>query len=309
MLPTFVVITAARNEAAVIEQALRSVTQQTVLPLRWVILDDGSTDDTTAIVESHAAHHPWIDLVCQPQRDGRSFAGKAAAVNAGFERLKALNADIIVNLDADVSFPPDYMARLLVRFEADPRLGVAGTYFTESDGYDSARDSYEGPEYVAGPCQLFRRQCFEEIGGYVAHRAGGVDWIAVMTARMHGWNVRAFDDGRFHHHRKLGTAERGRVAAMFSYGEKDYYLGGSPTWQFFRVAFRALKPPYIAGGLALGAGYAWAAVRRVSRPVSPELMRFHRADQMQKLRRILRSALGGGDARPGTPDRAGAGPS
>jgi hypothetical protein len=90
----------------------------------------------------------------------------------------------------------------------------------------------------------------------------------------------------------MGTAERSGVAALFSYGEKDYYLGGSPVWQLFRVSYRAVKKPYLIGGAALLSGYAWAAVRRAKRSVSPELMRFHRADQMKKLRAILRSLMG-----------------
>ena len=164
---------------------------------------------------------------------------------------------------------------------------MAGTPFTEVGGYDSTRDSFEGENYVAGPCQLFRYRCFQDIGGYVPNPAGGVDWIAVMTARMKGWTVRAFPERRFHHHRSMGTAERGAVSALFSYGEKDYYLGGSPVWQAFRVAYRLRKRPYVVAGLALGAGYAWAALRRVRRPVSPELMAFHRREQMRKLRAIL----------------------
>ena len=116
--------------------------------------------------------------------------------------------------------------------------------------------------------------------------AGGVDWIAVMSARMNGWTVRAFPEKRFHHQRSMGTAERGRVLALFSYGEKDYYLGGSPLWQLFRAAYRMTKRPRVAGGLALFLGYWWAAVRRVRRPVSAELVRFHRREQMRKLRGV-----------------------
>jgi len=142
---------------------------------------------------------------------------------------------------------------------------------------------------VAGPCQLFRYQCFQDIGGYVANRAGGVDWIAVMTARMKGWTVRSFAEKRFHHHRSMGTAEKGPVAAAFSYGQKDYYLGGSPIWQLFRVAYRLTKPPRVLGGLALLFGYCWAAMRRMERAVSPELMRFHRREQMRKLKELLPS--------------------
>jgi hypothetical protein len=108
-----------------------------------------------------------------------------------------------------------------------------------------------------------------------------------MTARMKEWTVTAFPDKRFHHHRSMGTAERGDVAALFSYGEKDYYLGGSPIWQLFRGAYRMTKKPVIAGGVALVLGYAWAALRRTKRPVTPELMRFHRREQMKKLRAVL----------------------
>jgi hypothetical protein len=144
---------------------------------------------------------------------------------------------------------------------------------------------------VAGPCQLFRRECWQDIGGYVANKAGGVDLIAVMTARMKGWTVRSFSEKRFHHHRPMGTAEKGAVASGFSYGEKDYYLGGSPIWQLFRVTYRMTKRPFIVEGLALLAGYCWAALRRVNRPASRELMLFHRREQMKKLKLILGSII------------------
>jgi glycosyltransferase involved in cell wall biosynthesis len=286
----YALITPARNEADKIAKTIESVVAQTLLPVRWVIVDDGSTDTTAAIVEQHAARHSWIILLRRQPRKDRSFAGKAHAVNAGLEKLAGLDIEVLGNLDADVSFDPDYMEFVIRKFADDPRLGVAGTPFTE-EGYDSTRDSFEGENYVAGPCQLFRYACFREIGGYVANRAGGVDWIAVMMARMKGWNVHAFPEKRFHHHRTMGTAERSPLKALFSYGEKDYYLGGSPVWQLFRVTYRLMKKPLIGGGFALLFGYTWAALRRVPRPVSPELMRFHRADQMRKLKAILRSML------------------
>jgi biofilm PGA synthesis N-glycosyltransferase PgaC len=286
-LPKYVLITAARNEAAVIRGTLDSVVSQTYPPLRWVIVDDGSTDETAAIVREYASKHAWIDLVTRPARSNRTFAGKVHAVNAGLAQVEPLQFEVVGNLDADVTFPPDYMAFLMAKFREDPRLGVGGTPFTETGGYDSARDSFEGENYVAGPCQLFRRRCFAEIGGYVPNPAGGVDWIAVMTARMVGWKVKAFANARFHHHRSMGTAEKGKLAALFSYGQKDYYLGGSPLWQVFRAAYRLAKPPVVFGGLALLAGYSWAALRRVERPVTSELMRFHRREQMKKLKSIV----------------------
>ncbi|MBV8898568.1 MAG: glycosyltransferase family 2 protein [Verrucomicrobia bacterium] len=282
----YILITSARNEEKFIEGTIQSVVAQTLLPERWVIVDDGSTDRTAEMVERYAKSHPWIELVRRPQRQDRNFAAKAHAVNAALERVRSLRFEVIGNLDADVSFEPGYMAFVMEKFSADPELGVAGTPFTE-EGYDSTKNSFEGENYVAGPCQLFRYRCWQEIGGYVPNRAGGVDWIAVMTARMRGWKVRSFSEKRFHHHRSMGTAEKGKLAALFAYGQKDYYLGGSPVWQIFRIGFQMTKKPVIRGGLALMCGYGWAALRRMERAVSPELMRFHRREQMKKLRAVF----------------------
>src|SRR5438552_16983953 len=286
----YVLITPARNEERFIVKTLDSMVAQTLLPERWVIVDDGSTDRTAEIVESCVQCHPWIELVRRPQRLDRSFAGKVRAFNAGLERVKSLQFEVIGNLDADLSFDPDYLAFLMQRFSEDPGLGVAGTPFTE-DGYDSARDSFEGENHVAGGCQLFRRECFQDVSGYVPNPAGGIDWIAVTTARMKGWTTRSFPEKRFHHYRTLGTAGRSGLAASFLYGEKDYYLGGSPIWQLFRVAYRMTKQPVLVDGLALLFGYCWASMRRRKRPVTQELMRFHRREQMRKLRAIFRTLL------------------
>ncbi len=202
---------------------------------------------------------------------------------------QSLEFEVIGNLDADLSFDPKYLEFLIGKFAEDPRLGVAGTPFTEDGGYDTARDSFEGENHVAGGCQLFRRQCFADVGGYIPNPAGGIDWIAVTTARMKGWKTRSFPEKRFHHYRMLGTAGRSSVGATFSYGKKDYCLGGSPLWQLFRVVYRMTKQPI--DGLALLSGYCWAALRRIERPVSRELMRFHRREQTNKLRAIFRSLL------------------
>ena len=284
----YVLITPAHNEEAFIEKTLASMITQTILPERWVIVDDGSTDHTAEVVDRYAARYPWIELVRLPQRQDRNFAAKVHAFNVGFERVRSLEFEAIGNLDADISFGPDQFEFLLQKLIEDPSLGVTGTAYSE-EGFDSTKDSFESENSVHGACQVFRRRCFSEIGGYLPNRAGGIDWIAVTTARMKGWKTRSFPEKRFHHYRTLGTAGRSRVAASFSYGEKDYYLGGSPLWQLFRVAYRATKQPL--DGAALLSGYCWAAARRMKRPVSRELMRFHRREQMKKLRNIFSTLL------------------
>jgi glycosyltransferase involved in cell wall biosynthesis len=285
---TYVLITPARNEETHIEKTIQSMIHQTLPPVKWVIVDDGSSDSTANIVRKYLDSYPWIELVQLSKHRQRDFAGKVYAFNAGMERAKGCVYDVVGNLDADLSFDAQYCEFLMAKFQEDPDLGVAGTVFEEK-GYNSATDSFEGHTHVAGGCQLFRRDCFEEIGGYVPNKEGGIDWIAVTTARMMGWKTRSFREKSFFHHRSLGTAERGILASTFSYGEKDYYLGGHPLWELCRVCYRMAKKPYLVDGGALLLGYVWAFLRRMKRPVSTELMKFHRREQMMKLRAIVKS--------------------
>lgn len=282
----YVLITPARNEGAYIELTIQSVIAQTVLPKRWVIVSDGSTDDTDAIVERYLPDHPWLALVKLPPRAERHFAAKVNAFNAGYERVHDLRFDVIGNIDGDVSFGPDYFEFLLEKFASNPRLGVAGTHYIEGD-FHSFKDSYINVQHVNGQCQLFRRECFAEIGGYVPIKGGGIDWVAVTTARMKGWTTRSYSERIFNHHRKMGTAGTSELGARFHYGKKDYFLGGHPLWQLFRSAFQVAKKPYVLGGLALLSGYFWCWLRRVERPISAELMRFHRAEQMARLKQLM----------------------
>ena len=287
----YVLITSARNEAAYIERTIQSVVAQTVLPIKWLIVNDGSDDNTPAIIDGYARQHHWIERLDMPAHPVRSFAAKAHCFNAGYDRVRHLDFEVVGNLDADLSFEPDYFEFLLAKFAEMPRLGVAGTVFHEP-GYDSGRDSFAGLTHVAGQCQMFRRQCFDDdIGGYVPNPSGGIDWIAVTTARMKHWQTRSFREKHFFHHRRLGTAERTTLAAHFARGQKDYYLGNHPLWQLFRIAYRTGKKPVIVGSLGLATGYLYAVITRTCRPISPELMRFHRQEQMTKLRTIATLAM------------------
>jgi hypothetical protein len=201
--------------------------------------------------------------------------------------LQDLHYDIIGNVDADVSFPPDFFAYLLDQFAVDPELGVAGTHYVEGD-FHSFRDSFINPEHVNGQCQLFRRACFEDIGGYVPIEGGGIDWVAVTTARMKGWTTRSFGERVFEHHRKMGTAGGNELRARYAYGKKDYALGGHPIWQVLRAGYQITKPPYVVGGLLLFAGYFGSWILRAERAVTTDLIEFHREEQRRRMRQIFR---------------------
>lgn len=287
----YVLITPARNEARFIENTLQSVTQQTELPMKWVIVNDGSTDDTCNIVARYASKHDWIELINLQPREERNFAAKVYAFRAGQERLIGLPYEIIGNLDADVSLDRDHFEFLMNKFRRDPDLGVAGTVFREEGGYSSESDSFEGQNYVSGQCQIFRRQCFEAIGGYSPSKIGGIDWMAVTTARMKGWKTQSFREKSFYHHRVLGTANHNRLGKSFAYGKKDYHMGGHPLWEVCRCSYQLAKRPYVIGGTMLLAGYFSALLRGERRVVSKDLMRFHRQEQMMKLKAILQSLL------------------
>lgn len=287
---TYVLITPARNEEALIEQTIRAMIVQTRLPRKWVIVSDGSTDRTEEIVEKYLPKHPWIELVRLPTNSERHFAAKARSFAEGYEKVCHLSWDIVGNLDADITFGPDYCAYLLDQFALDPCLGVAGTPFLEGEaGYDFR---YSSVDHVSGACQLFRRACYEQIGGYQAVRGGGIDWIAVTTARMKGWRTRTFTEQVCHHHRPMGTASAGRLTATFKLGQQDYYLGGSPLFQVFRGLYQMARKPYLIGGAALVAGYFWGWVSRHPIAVTPDLIHFHRQEQTQRLVNTLRQTVG-----------------
>lgn len=283
---SYVLITPARNEEEHIEKTIRSVISQTVLPERWVIVSDGSTDRTNEIVGQYLDGNPWMELVRMPGHSDRQFAAKVNCFNAGYEKVRGMPYDVIGNLDADISFEEDYIAFLLEKFSSNPRLGVAGTPYVEGSSKTYNYD-YANIHHVSGACQLFRGECFEEIGGYVPIRGGGIDWTAVTTARMKGWETRTFPQKTCFHHRPIGTAEHGRIAAWFKRGEKDYFLGGHPAWQLFRSIYQMKSRPLFMSGVSLLSGYIWAYMTGVKRPIPAELVRFHRREQLQRLRRIL----------------------
>jgi len=288
---TYVLVTPARNEERFIGATLDAVCRQTVLPLRLVIVDDGSTDRTADIASDYAGRVPWIEVLRMPPRTERSFAGKAEAFNAGFDRLRGLEFEFIGSLDADITFEPDYFEYLLKQLRLSPRLGVVGTNMVE-DGYNPVKESYFNEQDVFGACQLFRRTCFEEVGGYTPVHGGGIDWIAIRTARMKGWQTRCFMDKVFYHHRPMGQTESNVLRGRFEYGKKDYYLGNHPLWQVLRIGFQLTARPYVVGGLAITAGYLFGLAAGMKRPLSPELLRFHRQEQMARLRVLVARRLG-----------------
>lgn len=283
---SYVLVSPARNEQDFIGQTIESMINQTVRPLKWVIVSDGSTDRTDEIVQKYAEQHNWIELVRRPARTGRHFAGKVDAFNAGYERLEGLSYDLVGSMDADISFVSDYFEFLVAKFAECPKLGVGGTPFREKDsGYDYR---FASTDHVSGACQLFRKECFEAIDGYTPLKGGGIDVVAVLSARMHGWETRTFVEKHYDHLRPQSSANYGTLRARFKDGEKDYMLGGHPLWELFRGIYQMSRSPWVVGGGALMIGYVWSAIRRRKKSMPDDLVEFRRRWQMDRLHRLVR---------------------
>lgn len=285
---SYALITPAHNEEGYIEGTIESVINQTLLPIIWVIVSDGSTDETDKIVSEYAKKHDWIEFIKLTKRDDRNFSGKANAFNLGWKEVLKKKPDIIGNIDADVTFEYDFFEFLLSKFKDDPSLGVAGAVFTEENGitYDY---KYASSMHVSGLCQLFRSICLSEIGGYIPLKRGAIDWVAVTTARMKGWTTKSFMEKQVIHHRKIGTGNSGVLASCFRQGIKDYYVGGHPLWQLFRCLYHFKKKPYLFGGIVIWLGYCLALICQIKAPLPEGLRSFHRNEQKQRLKKLFHS--------------------
>jgi len=283
-LPSYVLITPARNEAEFIGLTLKSMVAQTVLPLKWVIVSDGSMDGTDDAVRPYTERFSWIELLRMPERSERHFAGKVHAFNAGYERVRHLPFDVVGCMDADISFDEDYFRFLLSKLAGNPALGLVGTPFQDGSMYDYR---FVSLEHVSGACQLFRRECFEAIGGYPSLRSGGIDMVAVFSARAKGWQTRTFCDKVCQHHRKMGGAQHSGFRERLHRGRMDYLLGSHPLWEVFRSLYQMKNRPYVVGGLLILVGYFWNLLCGTPRTMPENLIPLRRREQMQRLKRLI----------------------
>ncbi len=278
----YVLITPARNEAATIGQTIESVVAQTLPPRKWVIVSDASTDETDDIVKSYAAKHAFITFLRKEGENQRNFGAKVYAIRVAYEQLGDAAYAFIGNLDADITFEPDYFQRLLSKFAQNPRLGIGGGL--TFDVYNGeVHERHASLDSIGGAVQLFRRECYEQIGGYRPFRLGSEDAVSLHMARWKGWETSAFPDLPVMHHRRTGTAEQSIWRARFNQGITQYAIGWSPAFVALRAIYRFREKPYVLGALVRTGGFLWAAIRGEERPLDPELIHFIRKEQRQKL--------------------------
>ena len=276
-------VTAARNESDVIHLTLDSVVAQTVAPELWVIVSDNSVDGTDDVVRAYAAKHPFIRLCRKDERVERNTAAKVNAINMGIKALAGTGYAYIGNLDADVSFGESYFETLIERFESDGGLGVIGGRIFQMDARGRTVETNASTESVAGATQFFRRECFDQIGGYRPIAGGMEDGIAEIAARYHGWKTRSYADLPVVHHRELGTVGRSVYRARFNSGATEYLVGFGLAYHVLRALSRLRERPYVIGTALILAGYLWALVSRQARVVPDDMVRFMRREHMTRL--------------------------
>lgn len=278
----YLVISPCRNEMEFLSKTLDSVIAQSLRPALWVIVDDGSTDETPAILADYAARHDWIRVVPKPDRGHRAVGpGVIEAFYAGLETVSE-DFPYLCKLDLDLDLPPRYFESLIERMEADPRIGTCSgkPYVRRGDQLVSER---RGDEMSVGMTKFYRATCFDAIGGFVRE----VMWDAIdcHKARQLGWKAVSWDhpDLNFEHLRPMGSSEMSIYEGRRRHGRGQWFMGSDPLYYFATCVFRGLEPPYVLGGMAMLQGYLGAWMRGARQLDDPELRAFIRRYQRQAL--------------------------
>ena len=282
----YCLITPCRDEAAYARRTIESVARQTVPPARWVIVDDGSRDETAAIVEEYAARLPFIRLVRRADRGARKVGGGVIeAFNAGYVTIDPDEFDYVCKFDLDLDMPPGYFEGVMKRMEAEPRLGTcSGKPWFVHPRTGALVPEVCGDEMSVGMAKFYRTSCFRDIGGFVAQVMW--DGIDCHRARMLGWMAESVDDEslRFLHLRPQGSSHKsiwtGRVRAGFG----QYFMGTAPLYYAASAAFRLSQHPFLIGSVAMLWGYTKSALKRVPRYGDAEFRSFLRRYQHSCLR-------------------------
>lgn len=279
----YVLITAARNEEVHIEGTIKSILAQTLRPIKWIIVSDGSKDGTDEIVNSYKAYNDVIHLIRVQGNEQRNFCSKVDAINAGYKEIGPIEYQFMGNLDADVSLRPDYYERIIEKFSKNPKLGIAGGIIIELDGHKPSSQNIS-LNSVAGAIQLFRRQCFLQTGGFIPMEFGGEDALLEIMARMSGWEVHTFPEIEAFHHRHTGRAAGNLLKAKFREGKMFYTLGYHPIFYMIRSLYRVIDKPYFLGSMFQIYGYLWSKIRKTERPIPKKVVEFLRREQTQRLK-------------------------
>jgi poly-beta-1,6-N-acetyl-D-glucosamine synthase len=279
----YVLISPCRNEASFMRQTLDSVVAQSITPTKWVIVDDGSTDETPAILAEYASRHEWISIITRADRGHRAVGpGVVDAFYSGYQTIDRGEYEFVCKLDLDLCLPPRYFEILIERMNSDSRIATcSGKSYIHENGH--LVHERHGDDTSLGMTKFYRIDCFQEIGGFV--REVMWDGIDCHLCRMRGWIACSWDDPdlRFVHLRPMGSSQQSVYTGRMRHGYGQYFMGTG----FFYLAASALsrinQKPYVLGSLAIMWGWIKSAALRKPRYENLEFRRFLRHYQMRAL--------------------------
>ena len=279
----YVLITAAKDEEACIGEVIEYVLKQTIRPVAWFIMDDGSTDQTAAIVSQFAAGHPFIHLQSASSRGGRNFGSQYKAIIAACELAKPLEFDFIAIQDADQApEQANYYQSLLEEFQNNPRLGAAsGFVYERPKGVWECRQGNSIDSVAASV--VFRRSCFEQTGGYTPLFYGGSDWLIQLEVKMAGWEIKTRPDLHLLHYR-LTSSAGGIWRGKFKAGMMDASFGSHPIFEFLKCCRRVTGYPLVLGSIVRFSGYLWWKLAGRKPLIPADKVAFLKQEQKAKLR-------------------------
>ncbi len=276
----YIIISPVRDEGKYIEFTLKSVIGQTVKPVEWIIVDDGSTDDTGEIIEEYSKKHPWIKIVHRQNRGFRKAGGGVIeAFEDGYTCLHTRDWDFIVKLDGDLTLKKDYFEKCFQQFMAHPKLGIGGGII--SDVINGRLELAKHPQFhVRGATKIYKRDCWNAIGGLI--KAPGWDTLDEVKANMLGWETRSFSDIRIIHHRSTGAAD-GMWRNLVKNGRANYISGYHPLFMLLKSIKRIFEKPYLVGSVGLLYGFMSGYAKRISQVDDKALIDYIRQQQMNRL--------------------------
>jgi glycosyltransferase involved in cell wall biosynthesis len=279
----YLLISPCRNEAEYMRQTLDTVVAQSVRPAKWVIVDDGSTDETPQILEEYRARHDWIEIVTRHDRGKRAVGpGVIEAFYAGYESIQPGDYEFICKLDLDLRLPPRYFEILMQKMAADPRIATcSGKAYVEQKG--KVVNENHGDETSLGMTKFYRVSCFKAIGGFV--REVMWDGIDCDRCRMMGWKACSWDepDLRFIHLRPMGSSQQSIYTGRMRHGFGQYFMGTSFLFMLASAVNRLGEKPVLLGSLAMLWGWLKSALQCKPRYADLEFRRFLRRYQMRAL--------------------------
>ena len=282
-----VIISPVRDESKYLRLTIDSMIAQTIRPVEWILVDDGSVDATPDIVHEYAEKYPFIRLISRQNRGFRLLGGGViAAFNFGVEHIEHTDYQYIAKLDGDMSFGPHYLEHMFHKLEDDPKLAaVSGKVYRSENG--RYIEEMQIDEQVAGQFKLYKRTAFEDIGGFVQHLSW--DGIDVHTAWMKGWKTLSYHDPKawLLHHRIMGSSDKHIYEGRMRWGRGNWYMGYHPLYAIATGINRMREKPVFIGGLLMIFGYFFAALRRLPRYENPEFRRYLRHWQMVRLKNFL----------------------